>query len=190
MTDPRWRQSAPGLGFKCRDQNGPAASEPAKRSASLLHGPDPCRSNRIQVWSAPGCATIAGSPRIERHRRVPDRCQRAAVLGAVKDKPFGWRFAPSLTAPARDGHRNCGRDGRMLAARVEQKNGRRNIKSPPLTNEVPYKAGTQFTSKRAFARELRQRASSRLSSVPTASCGVTGSRPCPACSLRSQAASG
>jgi transposase len=41
MTDPRWRQSAPGLGFKCREQNGPAASEPAKRSVSLLHGPDP-----------------------------------------------------------------------------------------------------------------------------------------------------
>jgi hypothetical protein len=46
--------------------------------------------HRIQVWSAPGCATIAGSPRIV-HRAMPRQTELAAVLGAVKDKPFGWR---------------------------------------------------------------------------------------------------
>jgi hypothetical protein len=49
----------------------------------------------------------------------------AAVLGPVKAKPYGWprRRGPALTDPARAGCDNCGRDGRMLAARVEQKNG-------------------------------------------------------------------
>jgi transposase len=87
------------------------------------------RSNRIQVWSAPGCATIAGSPRIECHRRVPDSlpaCRRAR--GGQGQAPCrGGAVAPSLTAPARDGQRTCGRDGRMLAARVEQKNETENV---------------------------------------------------------------
>jgi hypothetical protein len=34
---------------------------------------------------------------------TPDACKCAVVLAAVKDKPFGWRFAPSLTAAARAG---------------------------------------------------------------------------------------
>jgi hypothetical protein len=35
----------------------------------------------------------------------------------------GREDRPALTDPARAGCDNCGRDGRMLAARVEQKNG-------------------------------------------------------------------
>jgi hypothetical protein len=46
------------------------------------------------------------------------------VLAAVKDKLFGWpQERPSLTAAARDGDTLRGRDERMLAAWVEQKNG-------------------------------------------------------------------
>jgi hypothetical protein len=55
----------------------------------------------------------------------PRAIKGAGVLGPVKAKP--WRVAakarPALTAPARTGCDNRGRDGRMLAARVEQKNG-------------------------------------------------------------------
>ena len=60
-----------------------------------------------------------------KHRRRPRAIKGAAVLGPVKAKP--WRVAaktrPALTAPARGGGDDRGRDGRMLAARVEQKNG-------------------------------------------------------------------
>ena len=54
----------------------------------------------------------------------PRPIEHAAVLGAVKAKPFGWprKTRPALTAPARGGCQSCGRDGRMLAARVELKN--------------------------------------------------------------------
>src|SRR4029450_144271 len=66
-------------------------------------------------WQAP-----LGSSR----GRPPDHGQPAAVLASVKDEPSAAlnkrRPGPPLraTAPAR-----CGRDGRMLAARVEQKKG-------------------------------------------------------------------
>ena len=34
---------------------------------------------------------------------IPTRPKCAGVLEAVKDKPCGWRYAPSLTASARAG---------------------------------------------------------------------------------------
>ena len=45
-----------------------------------------------------------------------------------------------MTAAARDGEEICGRDGRMLAARVEQKNGARKKEknaTAVLDNESP-----------------------------------------------------
>jgi hypothetical protein len=54
----------------------------------------------------------------------PDPLKRAAVLVSVKAKPWmAAKTRPALTGPARGGCENCGRGGRMLAARVEQKNG-------------------------------------------------------------------
>ena len=55
----------------------------------------------------------------------PDPIEDAAVLGPIKAKPFGWprKPRPALTGPARDGVRYGGRDERMLAARIEPKNG-------------------------------------------------------------------
>ena len=46
------------------------------------------------------------------------------MLGPIKAKPCGWprKTRPALTGPARGGCRIGGRDGRMLAARVEPKN--------------------------------------------------------------------
>ena len=54
-----------------------------------------------------------------------DPIEDAAVLGPIKAKPFGWprKPRPALTGPARDGVRPGGRDERMLAARIEPKNG-------------------------------------------------------------------
>jgi hypothetical protein len=61
----------------------------------------------------------------EREASKPDQLKRAAVLMPVKTKP--WRVAaktrPALTGPARGDCEICGRGGRILAARVEQKNG-------------------------------------------------------------------
>jgi hypothetical protein len=65
-------------------------------------------------WQAP-LGSSRGQP--------PDRRQLAAVLASVKDKPSAALKAPSLTAAARDGDGNMRSGGRMLAARVEQKNG-------------------------------------------------------------------
>jgi hypothetical protein len=58
----------------------------------------------------------------------PDPIQRAAGLRPVKAKPLrvAAKARPALTVSARGGCEICGRDGRMLAARVEPKNaGRR-----------------------------------------------------------------
>src|SRR5262252_7916757 len=66
---------------------------------------------------------MAGSPRIIIRPTTRSR-QPAAVLAAVKDKPSAAlkkrRPRPPLRATAME---ICGRGGRMLAARVEQKNG-------------------------------------------------------------------
>jgi hypothetical protein len=53
---------------------------------------------------------------------------------------------PVLTDPARGGCDNCGRDGRMLAARVEQKNG------PAPSSTLPPQGPTQAS---AFRLSLR-----------------------------------
>jgi hypothetical protein len=47
--------------------------------------------------------------------------EAATVLASVKAKALRVA-APALTAAARGGRASCGRDGRMLAARVELKN--------------------------------------------------------------------
>jgi hypothetical protein len=55
---------------------------------------------------------------------IADPIDLAGVLGPIKAKPFGWprKTRPALTGPVRGGLAHCGRDGRMLAARVEPKN--------------------------------------------------------------------
>jgi len=55
---------------------------------------------------------------------MPEPIGHAGVLGPIKAKPFGLprQARPALTGPVRGGLARCGRDGRMLAARVEQKN--------------------------------------------------------------------
>jgi len=67
-------------------------------------------------WQAPLGSSSRGQP--------PDRRQPAAVLASVKDKPSAAlkkrRPRPPLRATAMEIY---GRDGRMLAARIEQKNG-------------------------------------------------------------------
>jgi hypothetical protein len=67
-------------------------------------------------WQAP-LGSSRGKP--------PDHGQPAAVLALVKGKPFGGaEEAPSVTVTVRDGATAtviCGRDERMLAARVEQR---------------------------------------------------------------------
>jgi hypothetical protein len=77
-------------------------------------------------------AVARGADRNRLDRRRPDASSRqprpiqpAAVLGPVKAKPqrVAAKTRPALTGPARGGCENCGRDGRMLAARVEPKNG-------------------------------------------------------------------
>ena len=77
--------------------------------------------HRIQVWSAPGCATIAGSPRIV-HRAVPRQTELAAVLGTVKDKPFGWRYRAILDRPRarRPGELRSGRKNARGAGRTKE----------------------------------------------------------------------
>ena len=80
--------------------------------------------NRIQAWFARDCSwPMAGSPRIIAWRTSRSRaaCRRARV---GKGQAFGGaEKAPSLTIAARDGDgKYAVGDGRMLAARVEQKN--------------------------------------------------------------------
>src|SRR4026208_562543 len=106
------------------------------RSASLLHGPgppDPPNTSVVRAW----LRDYRRLPSDRASRRAPtDRACRRARDGqgqALRVAPI----APSLTAPARDGQGNCGRDGRMLAARVEQKNERENDDMTPLDNKRP-----------------------------------------------------
>src|SRR5271167_4415317 len=60
----------------------------------------------------------------------PDTIKDATVLGPIKARPFGWprKTRPALTGPVPAAARFGGRDGRMLAARVEPKNGRQKSK--------------------------------------------------------------
>src|SRR5215468_2985722 len=94
----RWRCPGENHGFDAVVQNGSAASELCCRCASLHHG--------LGLWPAAykdvarSLVHPAAAPLGRRH---PDHRKCAVVLGAIKDKPFGWRYAPSLTAPARAG---------------------------------------------------------------------------------------
>ena len=62
------------------------------------------------------------------HGRLPLRyCQRAIVLAAIKDKPFGWprKARPSLTATRHDGAVVLRSGRKNGSAGVKQKNGRK-----------------------------------------------------------------
>src|SRR5215831_13243726 len=105
---------------------------------------------------------MAGSPRIIIRPTTRSR-QPAAVLAAVKDKPSAAlkkrRPSPPLRATAME---ICGRGGRMLAARVEQKNGiakeARKNGVTPLDKESPIQAGWRFVIPR-YRVERASRAS-------------------------------
>ena len=60
----------------------------------------------------------------ERHAANPDAHQTAAVLAAVKDKPFGRPRSGAVLDRrcARRPHSRAGRDGRMAPPGAEQKN--------------------------------------------------------------------
>jgi hypothetical protein len=62
----------------------------------------------------------------------PDARERAIVLAAVKNKPFGRPQDGAVLDPrcARRPHRRAGRDGRMAPPGAEQKNG-------PKEDQVP-----------------------------------------------------
>src|SRR5436189_2611251 len=97
--------------------------------------------NRIQAWFARDCSwPMAGSPRIISWQITRSRaaCRRARVS---QGQAFGAEEAPSLTLAARDGDGTIGRDGRMLAARAEQKNEAtaRKVRDAPLTTKASYK---------------------------------------------------
>src|SRR6476659_6064466 len=80
--------------------------------------------NRIQAWFARLIAangSLPSDPSREPTIRLLAACRRARVR---QGQTFGGaEEAPSLTAAARDGMQMCGRDERMVAAQVEQKNG-------------------------------------------------------------------
>src|ERR1700689_4869213 len=62
------------------------------------------------------------------HGHLPPRSrQRAIVLAAVKDKPFGWprKARPSLTATRHDGAVGLRSGRKNGSAGVKQKNGRK-----------------------------------------------------------------
>jgi hypothetical protein len=84
--------------------------------AVMVRGRGVERQERFWFWRR--VAKVDASPK-------PDPLKRAAMLVPVKAKPFGRprKTPPALTVPARGSCENCGRGGRMLAARVEQKNG-------------------------------------------------------------------
>src|SRR5262245_62718393 len=87
-------------------------SAPHTGSTEYKCGSRDCRGQ----WQAP-----LGSSRGPTIIRLLAACRRARVR---QGQAFGGaEVAPSLTAAARDGDANCGRDERMLAAQVEQKNG-------------------------------------------------------------------
>ena len=101
--------------------------------------------NRIQAWFA---RLIAANGRLPSDHRAADpdpaACRRARVR---QGQAFGGaEEAPSLTPLRATAMEICGRDGRMLAARVEQKNGmtkgRQKWRDAPLTKKAPYKPHT------------------------------------------------
>jgi CheY-like chemotaxis protein len=99
------------------------------------------RRPRIQAWFARLIAANGRLPSDHRAANHPN-CRRAPVR---QGQVFGGaEDAPSLTAAARDDDGKSGRGGRMLAARVEQKNGMtKDDKNGvmPLDKESPIQAG-------------------------------------------------
>ncbi len=82
--DPRWRQSETDPGLRAVCKNGPAASEPCRRSEWLLHGPDPSvvQPNTRLRRGAPRATT--GSPRVgccSRIRHMEDETHECRIRG-------------------------------------------------------------------------------------------------------------
>jgi hypothetical protein len=101
-------------------------SAPGRNLLVFIHGFDNSFSDAIVTSGA----NLSQNHRFEFPYDVAGACsldpvEDAAVLGPIKAKPFGWprKPRPALTGPARDGVRPRGRDERMLAARIEPKNG-------------------------------------------------------------------
>jgi hypothetical protein len=124
--------SETGLVFtRCRPyrKNDPASVE--QKNEAVVRRAAPSRSYRalVQAHVTSGVNLSQNHP-FEFPYDVASACsldpiEDAAVLGPIKAKPFGWprKPRPALTGPARDGVRPGGRDERMLAARIEPKNG-------------------------------------------------------------------
>ena len=74
----------------------------------------------------------------ERHAANPDAHQSAAVLAAVKDKPFGRPPSGAVLDRrcARRPHPRAGRDGRMAPPGAEQKNGTKKDSKMP-SDQIP-----------------------------------------------------
>ena len=74
----------------------------------------------------------------ERHAANPDAHQSAAVLAAVKDKPFGRPPSGAVLDRrcARRPHPRAGRDGRMAPPGAEQKNGTKQESKMP-SDQIP-----------------------------------------------------
>ena len=74
----------------------------------------------------------------ERHAANPDAHQSAAVLAAVKDKPFGRPPSGAVLdrRSARRPHPRAGRDGRMAPPGAEQKNGTKQESKMP-SDQIP-----------------------------------------------------
>src|SRR5262249_6097982 len=72
----RWRCPGHVYGFDAGQQNGPAASEPRCRCASLHHGPGLLAPPNRRMWRDFFVHHIAGSPRL-RHPDTGQVCRRA-----------------------------------------------------------------------------------------------------------------
>src|SRR5260221_13049484 len=91
--------------LRCRLENGPAASEPRRRSEWLLHGPDPTRIQPNTRSRRDALRLMAGAPRgvpivrltlstvrppLTRGGRSGAHCGEGAAIQGVEGKG-GWR---------------------------------------------------------------------------------------------------
>jgi hypothetical protein len=142
------------MAFNAAFENGSAARSFAADAYDCIMA-RPRRTCRIQGCGALRCARLR-APLGSLVRPQPDRQQRAAVLAAVKDKPFGWPpERPSLTAAARDGQADMrsGRKNARGAGRTKECRTKEDENElTTLTKEAPYKACSGFT--RVTARRI------------------------------------
>src|SRR6516225_3728262 len=122
----------------------------------------------MRYWIASFTTPIASNSRATACAGAPAKRKRPEFKSAVRPTPHdqGCRRArasqgqalrvaaktrPALTGPARDGCERCGRDGRMLAARVEPKNEPKRIGKPTqMHNAPPSKASRALLTKPRF----------------------------------------